>query len=190
MEIPRLNNELIVGLFVLALLVTSIPFTFAAEFTVDSETDAVDAAPGDGQCRTAAGECTLRAAVQETNALAGPDQVNLPVGNYVLTIPPEGLDEQSGGDLHILGALTIAGAGQTSTQISCLGDHRGLELSGGVTDGSIHLTGFTITGCRGAIENMWNDTVILDHMTISNNRNTGMEVTPGTWEDAPGARAA
>src|SRR5262245_32787105 len=47
----------------------------AATFAVDSTVDAVDAAPGDGVCASAGGSCTLRAAIQEANALAGPDEV-------------------------------------------------------------------------------------------------------------------
>jgi CSLREA domain-containing protein len=38
----------------------------AAMFTVNSFADGVDAVPGDGCCSTAAGVCTLRAAIQET----------------------------------------------------------------------------------------------------------------------------
>jgi CSLREA domain-containing protein len=46
--------------------------TFAgANFTVNSAADSADAVPGDGACTTLAGQCTLRAAIQETNALAG-----------------------------------------------------------------------------------------------------------------------
>ena len=47
----------------------------AATFTVDSTTDAVDASPGNGVCATSGAVCTLRAAIQENNALAGADTV-------------------------------------------------------------------------------------------------------------------
>ena len=181
-EIPRYGTELAVGLFILMLLVAPIPSTFAAEFTVDSEIDAVDATPGDGQCRTVAGECTLRAAVQETNALAGPDQVNLPVGDYVLTIPPDGSDEDSSGDLNILGALAITGGGQTSTQVSCIVDHKAFDLSFGVTDGPIQFTDLTIEHCAGGIYNNWNDLVLLERVTLFNNTYTGMKISPGSKE--------
>src|SRR4051794_12911583 len=62
----------------------------AADFAVNSTADKADQAPGDGKCFTgvitAAGapECTLRAAVQETNALAGADAITLPAGSYNL----------------------------------------------------------------------------------------------------------
>ncbi len=49
-----------------------------AVFNVDSTTDAVDLVHGDGFCATAAAECTLRAATQEANALAGSDTIEIP----------------------------------------------------------------------------------------------------------------
>ena len=59
----------------------------AAVFTVDSTVDSVDSNPGDGICADGTGACTLRAAVMETNALAGEDRINLPAGTYQLAIP-------------------------------------------------------------------------------------------------------
>lgn len=53
---------LLVALFVLVL-----PATASAEVTIDSAADEPDAVPG-GVCETAAGDCTLRAAIQVTNA--------------------------------------------------------------------------------------------------------------------------
>jgi hypothetical protein len=65
-------------------------------FTVNSSGDAGDSSPGDGTCRTAASatECTLRAAMEESNALAGLQTVlfNLPAGDtviYPVTALPE-----------------------------------------------------------------------------------------------------
>lgn len=43
---------------------------------VNSTGDAVDANPGDGQCRTSGGVCTLRAAIMEANARPGPETIN------------------------------------------------------------------------------------------------------------------
>jgi len=40
-------------------------------YTVNSDTDAADANPGDGVCATAGGNCTLHAAIQEANLDAG-----------------------------------------------------------------------------------------------------------------------
>lgn len=43
----------------------------AANFSVDSTMDAVDANPGDGVCADSAAACTLRAALEETNNARG-----------------------------------------------------------------------------------------------------------------------
>lgn len=86
-------------------------------FTVDTEVDAVDASPGDGACSTATGLCSLRAAVQETNALSGAHSVNLPAGIFTLTIPGSGEDDAATGDLDIKSSLTIIGQGSDETTI-------------------------------------------------------------------------
>jgi CSLREA domain-containing protein len=56
-------------------------------FTVDSTADDADAKVGTGGCATAAGACTLRAAIQEANKHSGPDTIafNIP-GEGVQTI--------------------------------------------------------------------------------------------------------
>jgi CSLREA domain-containing protein len=57
---------------VLALFGAALPAVAAAEsFTVDSAADEADAAVGTGGCATAAGRCTLRAAIEEADALVG-----------------------------------------------------------------------------------------------------------------------
>src|SRR5207247_9755677 len=89
--------------------------TMAANFTVDSTADAVDARPGDGVCATLAGQCTLRAAVQEANARPGTDSISVPPGTYVLAIPGAGEDASATGDLDITDDLTITGSGAGST---------------------------------------------------------------------------
>jgi uncharacterized repeat protein (TIGR01451 family) len=48
---------------------------YAAAFVVGSNADGSDATPGDGLCATATGACTLRAAIEESNALAGADVI-------------------------------------------------------------------------------------------------------------------
>jgi CSLREA domain-containing protein len=89
----------------------------AATFTVNSTADAVDARPGDGICATATGACTLRAAIQETNALPGADTVIVPAGTYILTIPGRGETASATGDLDITDNLTVAGAGAANTVV-------------------------------------------------------------------------
>ncbi len=65
----------ILGTLVLAVQ-TLAPVANAATFTVDTSTDlGFDSRPGDGLCDTGAGECSLRAAVQEANAFPGSDLI-------------------------------------------------------------------------------------------------------------------
>lgn len=81
-------------------------------FVVTTTADAVDALPGDGECRTAAGECSLRAAIMESNASAGHDQIRVPAGNYVLSLRgSEATDtpDASVNDLDITGGVTLRG---------------------------------------------------------------------------------
>lgn len=51
----------------------------AAPFVVNSLADTWDANVGNGICRTSAGVCTLRAAIQEANAMAGPNAINFAI---------------------------------------------------------------------------------------------------------------
>ena len=90
----------------------------AATFTVSSTSDRVDTVPGNGTCRTSAGTCTLRAAVQEANALAGADTIVLRSATYPLTLAPGLVDGAQHGDLDVTGPLTLAGAGATATIVS------------------------------------------------------------------------
>lgn len=84
-------------------------------FVVNSTTDSVDVLPGNGVCLTSAGTCTLRAALQESNAMAGSNTVELPAGTYTLSLPGQGGVSQ--GDLNIAGSVRILGAGAASTRI-------------------------------------------------------------------------
>jgi CSLREA domain-containing protein len=125
----RMVSRLCAAAAVRALLYTSIRrplglavlttcwFASAATFTVNSTIDAVDAKPGDGVCATATGACTLRAAIQETNALAGADTVIVPAGTYILTIAGRGETAAASGDLDITDSLTVTGAGAANTII-------------------------------------------------------------------------
>jgi CSLREA domain-containing protein len=89
----------------------------AATFTVNTEADTVDINPGDGTAADAGGNCSLRAAVMEANALYGPDIIELPTGTYNLEIPGAKEDHCRTGDLDICSNLTIRGAGKEVTII-------------------------------------------------------------------------
>src|SRR5438128_7834324 len=107
-------------LFTLASLLLAVAPAAAAMFTVNDTADAVDAVL-DGNCATAGGTCTLRAAIQEANAHPGADTIMVPAGTYLLTI--EGRDEDAAvtGDLDITDDLTITGAGADRTILDATG---------------------------------------------------------------------
>ncbi len=91
---------------------TDAPTVGRRRFDVDTVDDGVDVAPGDGACATSAGACSLRAAIMETNALEGLNEVALPGGVYRLTLTgEEGEDEADAavGDLDITGPLVVHG---------------------------------------------------------------------------------
>src|SRR5262249_28295743 len=83
----------------------------------NSVEDAPDVAPGDGVCATAAGTCTLRAAVMEANAHIDADRIILPAGVYELTTPTGPYASAEFGDLDVWASLDIRGAGADVTII-------------------------------------------------------------------------
>lgn len=108
------------GILPLACLPTS-----AAVFTVDSTADVADAIPGNGVCATAGAQCTLRAAVQEANALGGANTINVPAGTYSVATPLT--------TTNATNALTITGTGAALTTI----------IDGGLVTGIFNLQGTT-----------------------------------------------
>ena len=77
------------------------------DFVVDSTVDSHDGFPGNGICADSGGSCTLRAAIEETNASGGADVIFIPPGNYALDLGP----------LTVLENLSITGAGPEATTI-------------------------------------------------------------------------
>src|SRR4029453_13926585 len=95
---------------------------------------------GDGVCADGAGACTLRAAVDETNAR--PTQDRIEVAPRVNPGPPRAGPDEDGnasGDLDVQGSLTISGMGAT---ISANHVDRVIDL----VDGSLTIEGTTVTG--------------------------------------------
>ena len=90
----------------------------AKTFIVTSTLDEMDTAPGDGVCVSSSGNCTLRAAIQEANALDGPDSIKLKTGLYMLTIAGISENGCATGDLDITDSLTLIGTGAKNTFIN------------------------------------------------------------------------
>jgi uncharacterized repeat protein (TIGR01451 family)/CSLREA domain-containing protein len=117
----------------------------AATFVVDTTADTADAVPGDGICADSGGACSLRAAIQEANALAGPDTIQLSVATYVLS-GAAGDDLALSGDLDITGDLTLSGAGSASTIIDGGGVDRVLDIDPSGAGVSVTIANLTVRG--------------------------------------------
>jgi hypothetical protein len=146
-----------------------------ATFTVDATHDAVDVSPGDGACADADGACTLRAAVMETNALAGADQIWLQPATYVLSIPGAGEDASATGDLDITddlaigGPVIVNGAPEPGATVDGAGLDRVLEIT---SEAAANISGVTIRNGAsdggGGIAN--NGSLVLSTSAVTDNR--------------------
>lgn len=146
----------------------------AAVFTVNSPADVRDITPGDKLCHTGATQptCTLRAAIQEANALGGDHEIILPslppANAYVLTIVDE---------LFITSNITITGGGAATTIID--GNKGTRPISRVLTTNSgtnVRISGVTIRNgsqsgeSGGGIRN--GGTLTLTSSTVSGNSST------------------
>jgi CSLREA domain-containing protein len=145
---------LVLAAALLAPLLAALPAAAAgATFPVTTTHDLVDLAPGNGECRTAEGNCSLRAAIAEANAATGGATIAVPAGTYVLSLSA-GTDS---GDLDITKSVTIVGAarqpGPDATTIDGNGADRILDVaSGDVTIQGVELrNGHPATGDGGAV---------------------------------------
>lgn len=88
-------------------------------FAVDTTLDTVDSNPGDGFCNDANGDCSLRAAVMEANALPGIEEIRLTDGEvYPLTIFGLDEDDARGGDLDVHESIVMSGNATITTGYS------------------------------------------------------------------------
>lgn len=107
----------------------------AIGFTVNSNGDGGDLLPGNGTCATLTNVCTLRAAVQEANALGGADVITVPAMTIGLGSP-----------LTFSSNVTVQGAGARTTILQATGGAHGMLV---VPSGVVTLRGFTVTGATG-----------------------------------------
>jgi CSLREA domain-containing protein len=127
----------------LALSGAATPLVFAASFTVNTQSDTQDINPGDGQCADASGKCSLRAAIEESNALPGfpPEVITLPSGTYILTL----------GTLEIMNSLNLNGAGSHSTIIDGDRQFQVFQISNTGTNPIVNISDVTIRNGNGGI---------------------------------------
>ncbi|MDZ5622522.1 right-handed parallel beta-helix repeat-containing protein [Nocardioides sp. HM23] len=92
---------------VLGMVPSSAQAALPGAFVVNSTVDAVDANIGDGVCKAAGGNCTLRAATQEANAKAGPDVIHILPGTYAIGLAPINENAANVGDFEITDPVTI-----------------------------------------------------------------------------------
>ncbi|MGH2934953.1 MAG: choice-of-anchor Q domain-containing protein [Gaiellaceae bacterium] len=145
-------------------------------FAVDTTADAHDVAPGDGVCATSGGDCSLRAAIEEADALSGTDSISVPAGTYVL-------DAGGGTELQIASpdGVTVTGAGSGSTDVEAGGTNvflpgQGatdvLRLAAGakatLADLEISQGGGNLGGGIASAGDLTLDAVDLDHNQASN----------------------
>ncbi len=131
------NNGLLVDLALLP----------AADFIVTSLEEGSDTDPGDGVCASGSG-CTLRAAVEEANALAGPQTIGLGYGVHQLNIQEE-KGRLTGASIPLLVTddLTITGLSPDRTIVNANGQSRVIQ----VNNASLTLDNLMLSG--GAIAN-------------------------------------
>src|SRR2546425_7314799 len=110
-------------------------------YMVTSTADLPNSSPTSKVCATATGVCTLRAAIQASNANAGTDTIVLPTGTYTLTITGRNEDLAANGDLDITDPVNITGAGASSVIIDGNGIDRVFDV---FANGTTTISGVTI----------------------------------------------
>src|SRR5207253_2386639 len=113
-------------------------------YTVNSTADLPNSSATSKVCATATGSCTLRAAIQASNANSGTDTISLPTaGVYRLTIAGRNENLAATGDLDIMDAVNITGAGASSVIIDGNGLDRVFDIDL-LTNGTVNISGVTI----------------------------------------------
>jgi CSLREA domain-containing protein len=106
-------------------------FAQGATFFVTSTSDSSDSNAGDGVCAATGGGCTLRAAIQEANALAGLDTIRFEIGSGPQTIAVGSALPSITAPVIIDGTTQPGFAGSPLIAVSGGGSTRGLKITGG-----------------------------------------------------------
>ncbi len=112
-----------------------------ATFGVDSTGDSGDALPGDGSCSATGGGCTLRAAIEESNASAGMDMITVTVAGTTVPLTP----------YTITDPVIIDGTGGSTVieQGSTEGPGVGIKPVFAISAGGTTIRGLTVMGPDG-----------------------------------------
>lgn len=160
----------------LALWACSIGPSAAATFVVDNPVDQPDAQPGDGFCAAASVfGCTLRAAIMESNALAGADVIELAANPIVLSIAGTDEDLAETGDLDILDSVIVRSSSNALTTIDASGLDRVFDVLDG---GETRFENLIITGGE-AIREGGGMRILAGTVRISNSRIRGNQAGAG-----------
>jgi CSLREA domain-containing protein len=164
----------------------------AATFVVDSTADAADSVPGDGSCVTSGAVCTLRAAIEESNAFAGADTVSF-------SIPGPG-NRSAGGDswwaispltaLPVVtsAAIVINGTTQTTNQGNTNSIGPEIELDGALAGGGTHGLNFDATSDGSTVRGLMINRFAANGIEIQAGAN-GITVA-GNWIGSDGSGAS
>jgi len=144
--------------------------TTPSTFTVTTKLDVVD--PADGKL-------SLREAITQANAHAGPDTIVLPAGVYKIALDGAGESANATGDFDITDAVTIAGAGAGATIVDVQQKDRVFDVLGtapssikvvlqGLTIRNGLAAGATFVGTGGGIRVGMADLVVRDSAIVGN----------------------
>jgi len=148
----------------------------ATALTVNTTADTIDVDPGNGQCADSNGNCSLRAAVMEANALNSPAIINLPAGTYILT-RTSSIDEQ-GDDLDLKSNITLRGADRDTTILDGNNATRVVQVYSGKTAVLENLTVQRAPQYQNysTVSAVWNDggSLTLKDVVVKNNGGYGV----------------
>jgi len=159
-------------------------------FVVNNSGDSVDANPGNGICADTNGNCTLRAAIMESNAKTGTDEINFAFTNPTTiqlnsALSPAGLIISKNVTINGPGArlLTVKGNSNTTSGVFII-DYAGTKTTSisGITvansqgngiknEAILNLSDVAVKGNHLGIYN--SGTLVLNRLLISDNSNGG-----------------
>jgi CSLREA domain-containing protein len=141
MPVSRITVGGLVAVAYLGLTMVTQTSAYAVSFTVTSSNDISDSNPGDGICASLDFGCTLRAAIEESNAANNfpTDQIILPNDIYGLTL----------GELPIRNSLFITGSNPAATIIDGGGNSRIFSIGNEGLSPIVNISNLTIRNGNG-----------------------------------------